>query len=188
MLGHSFAIQVQMGAGQGQHGIPRWRLGAITMSIAIAMTVGKPQITQQIEHQCGTVLARLQQGQTGQGAHLQLKLRDIAGVLAIVAAIVRARGNLIDDQTAVFEHKKLDAQHAHIVQTLRHRFCCRHGLRGQCGGQIACVNFGHGQDTIAVQIALHRQIDHCAISTTRHNHRALQRQRQHFFKHARHAP
>ena len=43
------------------------------------------------------------------------KLRHVAGVLAVVAAVVRARGDFVDHQAAVLQHEKLDAQHAHVL-------------------------------------------------------------------------
>jgi predicted ATP-dependent protease len=80
--------------------------------------VGKPQVAQQVEHDGGAVLARLRERQAGHGAHLQLELRDVAGVLAVVAAVVRARGDLVDHQAAVLQHEELHAQHAHVMRGL----------------------------------------------------------------------
>jgi hypothetical protein len=62
----------------------------------------------------------LHQRQTGHGTYLQLELRHRARVLCVVAAVVRARGHFVDHQgtigAAVVDHKKLDAEHAHVVQ------------------------------------------------------------------------
>ena len=82
------------------------------------LAVGKPQVAQQVQHDGSAVLARLRERQAGHGAHLQLELRHIAGVLAVVAAVVRARGDLVDHQAAVLQHEKLDAQHTHVVQAI----------------------------------------------------------------------
>ena len=59
------------------------------------------------------------------------------------------------------------------------------GLVGQVGLRVF-KNLGHRQNAVAVQIALHRKVHHVAIASPRHDHRALQRQGQHFFEHTRH--
>ncbi len=107
-LGIDLAVQVQVGAGQGQDLLPGGRLGGVA--------VLEPQVAQQVQHHGGAVLARLHQGQVGHAAHLQLKLRHIQRVLAVVAAVVRARGDLVDHQLAVVQHKEFHAQHAHVVE------------------------------------------------------------------------
>ncbi len=101
-------------AGQRQHLIPRGGLGGVAMR--------EPRIAQQVEHDACAVQARLHQRQAGHAAHLQLKLRHVAAVLAVMAAVVRARGDFIDHQCAVLQHKKLHAQHAHILQAFCYRF------------------------------------------------------------------
>ncbi len=103
-----------MGAGQGQHGLP---VGRARLACRV-----KPQVAQQVEHDGGRMLARLGQRQAGHGMHLQVKLRNIAGVQRVVAAVVRARGHFIDDQgavrAAVVDHEKLDAQDANIADVI----------------------------------------------------------------------
>ena len=146
-----------------------------------------PQVTQQVEHDGRAVLARLQQGQAGQGAHLQVKLREVTGVQGVVAAVVRTRRHFVDDERAVLQHKKLHAQHAHVMQAVRDGAGGGNGLLGQFGRQVAVKHFGHRQNTVAVQVELHRQVDASAVPATRHDHRAFGTQRQHFFQHAGHA-
>ena len=160
-LGIDLAVQVQVGAGQGQDLLPGGRLGAVT--------VLEPQVAQQVQHHGGAVLARLHQGQVGHAAHLQLELRHVQRVLAVVAAVVRARGDLVDHELAVVQHKEFHAQHAHIVKTDSYGF--RSGyrlLRLRCG-QISFIHLGHGQDAIAVQVALHGQVDDGAVPAARHD-------------------
>ena len=89
------------------------------------LTAGiKPHIAQQVEHDGRGMLARLRQGQARHGMDLQVKLRHVTGVNGVVAAVVWARGHLVDNQTAVltavFHHKKLDAQHPDIVDMMRY--------------------------------------------------------------------
>jgi hypothetical protein len=59
-------------------------------------------------------------------------------------------------------------------------------LTGKRWRQISFINLGHGQDAVAVQVALHRQVHHGAVGAARHDHRAFELQRQHFFEHAGH--
>ena len=136
------------------------------------------------------MLARLCQWQTGQRAHLQIELRLVAGVERVVPTVVRARRHFVDDQAlpvlAAFEHKKLDAQHAHVLQAFGDRLGGLHGLRGQCGIDDARIHFGHGQDAVAVQVALDRKMHHLAATAACHDDRALALERQHFFEHAGH--
>jgi hypothetical protein len=47
----------------------------------VLLAVGpKPQVAKQVEHDGRRMLARRGQRQAGQGVHLQVELRDIAGV------------------------------------------------------------------------------------------------------------
>ena len=168
-----------MRAGQGQQ---------VTPGRGAGLAVGaEPQVAQQVEHDGRAVLARRGQRQAGQGAHLQVELRGVARVHRVVAAVVRARSHLVDDQRAVLQHEEFDAQHAHVVQLV----CYRHGsaLRLLDGdfGQVAFINLGHGQDAVAVQVALHRQADDLPVAPARHDDRTLVRQRQHLLQHAGHA-
>ena len=39
--------------------------------------------------------------------------------MRVVAAVVRARRHLVDDQRAVLQHEELDAQHADVVELRR---------------------------------------------------------------------
>ena len=53
--------------------------------------LGEPQIAQQVEHHRGAVLARRPKGRPAMNAYLQAKLRQVAGVLAVVAALLCGR-------------------------------------------------------------------------------------------------
>jgi len=44
------------------------------------------------------------------------KLRGEAGIHGVVAAVVRARGDFVDQQALVFNHKKFHRHHAAIIQ------------------------------------------------------------------------
>ena len=163
-----------MRAGQRQNGVPS---GCTTFG---------PQIAQQVEHDGRGMLAWLRERQTRQRAHLQLKLRLVASVQRVVAAVVWARCHLVDDQLAAFEDEKLHTQHAHVMQAFGNGTGGGHGLRGQVGGHSAFVHAGHGQNAFAVQVQLDREIHHLPIGPTRHNDRAFGLEGQHFFKHTGH--
>ena len=124
------------------------------------------------------------QGQAGQGAHLELELRDIAGVQCVVAAVVWAGGHFVDDQAAVLEHKKFNAQHPDIVQA----FCDGSGGRNRAVAkgrwQVARMGRGDGQDAVSVHIGLRRVMHHDAVPATRHHHRQLGLQVQQLLQHA----
>ena len=86
----------------------------------------KPDIAQQVQHDGRRVLARRVQGQASHGMHLQVKLRKITGIQGVVAAVVRARRHFVDDEraavvgvgAAVFNQKKFNTQHAHVVNVI----------------------------------------------------------------------
>ncbi len=90
-----------------------------------------------------------------------------------MAAVVRPGRHFIDHQAAVLQHKKLNAQHTHVVHPLGNGTRSRHGKLLQSLWQVTFVNFCHGQDTLAMQIALHWEIHHLTIAAARHNDRAL---------------
>ena len=68
------------------------------------------------------MLAWFRQWQASQGVHLQIKLRHVASVHGVVAAVVRARRHFIDDQAAMFgaviDDEKLHTQHTHVVDVM----------------------------------------------------------------------
>ena len=133
------------------------------------------------------MLARLRERQACQRAHLQIKLRLVAGVHRVVAAVVRAGGHFVDHQLAAFEQEEFHAEHAHVVEAFGNRAGRGHRLSGHIGRHSPFVHAGHGQNAVAVQVQLHREIHHLPIGATRHDDRALGLQRQHFFEHAGHA-
>ena len=57
----------------------------------------EPQVAEQVQHHRRRMQARRSQRQAGQRAHLQLELRDVAGVDRVVARVVRARRHLVGD-------------------------------------------------------------------------------------------
>ncbi len=63
--------------------------------------------------------ARRDQRRAGQGAHLELELRQVAGVDAVVARVVRPRRDLVGDERAVGEDEELDAEDADVVERER---------------------------------------------------------------------
>ena len=56
------------------------------------------------------------EGQAAQGAHLLLELVGAARVERPVPAVVRPRGDLVDEEPAAVGDEQLDAQHADVVQ------------------------------------------------------------------------
>jgi len=134
------------------------------------------------------VLARLAQRQTGQGSDLQVKLRLIAGVDRVMAAVVRTRRYLVDQQRGpplrAANHKKLDAQHAHIVQALGDRTRCGDGPRLQFGRQPPRDHLGPDQDAVAVQVVLEREMHHGAVPAAPDEDRALGLERKLLLQHA----
>ena len=111
-----------------------------------------------------------------------------------MAAVVRARCHFVDHQPAQvgvtggrrFQHKKFNAQHADVIQSVGNRLGSGNRARGQRRRHIAFVNFGNSQNAVAVQIALQRQMHALTGGIARHDHRALHLQGQHFFQHTRH--
>ena len=77
-----------------------------TAACVSAVAAREPQVAQQVEHDRRAVLARLRQRQAGQRAHLQLELRHVAGVHAVVAAVVRPRRHFVDHQRAVLRARR----------------------------------------------------------------------------------
>ena len=127
--------------------------------------------------------ARRQQWQAGQRAHLQLELRDIAGIDRVVAAVVRARRHLVGEQGAVIQHEELDAQHADV--------CHRRG-NALGRGERAPLDRGvqrrrhdrHRQDAAAVQVALRRKVHQLARCVARDDNAQLGGERQPSLEHA----
>ena len=107
----ALAVEMQVRAGQREDAIP----GRLDGSGA---AVAKPEVAEQVEHHRRRMQARRDQRRAGHRAHLQLELRDVAGVDAVVAGVVRPRRHLVGDQRAVGEHEELDAEHADVVDRL----------------------------------------------------------------------
>ena len=164
-FGVFFAVQVQMRARQSQnlsHG-----------GVWFACTVRKPHIPQNIQHDGRAVLARLGQRQAAQGAHLQLKLRHIAGVDGVVAAVVRARGDLVHHQAIVVQQEQLDAQHTDILQLICYRYRSSYSTFYAGWRQISFINRGGRQNAVDMHIQLRREVDDLPVATASQDHGVL---------------
>ena len=110
------AVQVKVRARQSQHMIP---------SGSSQLTRVEPDITQQIQHDRRTVQPWFRQGQTRHGAHLQIKLGEVAGLNAIVPTVVRPGRHFVNHQTqraiALLDDEELDTQDANVTQRLGNR-------------------------------------------------------------------
>ena len=67
----------------------------------VASGAGEPDVAQQVHHHRRRVLARVAERQAGEHARLLLELRRDARVDRVVAAVVRPRRDLVDQQRAV---------------------------------------------------------------------------------------
>jgi hypothetical protein len=174
------AVQVQVHPGQREHGGPRRRHRR-------AAAVGKPQVAQQVQHHRRRVQPRHHQRQAGQRAHLQLELRDVAAVDAVVARVVRARRHLVGQQRAVGEHEEFDAQHPDVIQGSSQ---ARGGVEGGKRRGLVHIrrrHLRHRQDAVAVQVLLQRQVDHGPAVAARNDDAELEAQVQPPLQHAGHA-
>jgi hypothetical protein len=64
----------------------------------------------------GECWRHIAQRQARHRPHLLRELAGDAGVDGVVAAVVRTRGHLVDDQRAVRQHEEFDAQHADVTE------------------------------------------------------------------------
>ena len=129
--------------------------------------------------------ARRDQRRAGQGAHLELELRQVAGVDAVVARVVRPRRDLVGDERAVGEHEELDAQDADVVERPRQPLGAGDRLvllrRSDRGARR---HARHGEDAVAVDVVLDRQVDDRAVAAAGDDDADLGRQRQALLEHA----
>ena len=98
-----------------------WRAGARARSLQsrLARRVAAPSnqmSPSRFTITAGVCCARVAERQVGEHARLLLELRRHAGVDRVVAAVVRPRRDLVDEQRAVARHEHLDAQHAAVVE------------------------------------------------------------------------
>ena len=124
------------------------------------------------------------QRRAGEGAHLKIELRHVAGINAVVAGVVRPGRHFIGHQGAVAQHEELDAEHADIAQRGRNvqRRRDRRALRVEC--DIRRRHLGDGEHAVAVQVLLHRQVHRGAIGAACDDDANFEIKRQQFFEHA----
>ncbi|KAG1311969.1 hypothetical protein G6F62_014335 [Rhizopus arrhizus] len=132
-------------------------------------------------HQCLPEQRGAAQRQAGHGARLLLELAGDAGVHRVVAAVVRAWRDLIDDQAAILQHEELHAHHAVVAQALRDGF--RGVGRAGLPFGVRCVRFhgrggGHRQDAVAVHIARHGKHHAASALPARKPRHRIRRRRQ----------
>ena len=99
----ALAVEVQVRARMAQHRVP------------LGLAAVAPDVAQQVHHHRRAVLRGVAQRQAAEHAHLLLELRGAAGVDRVVAAVVRARRDLVQQQLSA-DHEHLDRQHAHVAR------------------------------------------------------------------------
>src|SRR5688572_28409602 len=75
-----------------------------------------PDGAEEVHHHNRRQETSLAERQTAKRPHLLLELRRRARVDRIVAAVVRPRCDLVDEQRAVVGHEELDREHAAITE------------------------------------------------------------------------
>ena len=123
--------------------------------------------------------------QAGEDAHLLLELAGDTGIDRVVAAVVRPRRHLVDDEPAVGEDEELDAQHADVL----HRFGDAHGdvarLLGKLG-RDARRRDADREDAVAMRVLDHREAGDRAVAAARDDARHLLAQCHALLEHAGH--
>ena len=130
------------------------------------------------------------QRQAGQRAHLQVELRHVAGVHAVVAAVVRPRRHLVDHQRAVLAARR-------TRRTARRRSRVPAAMRAAAADGLAAAAPATCRPPAPAVTA--RMPSRCRFCCTgrctiapsraaRHDHRAFGGQRQQLLQHAGHAP
>src|SRR5579871_171061 len=94
-----FSVEVELHAGEGEGGGP--------VGFAI-----RPEIAEEVGHGRGAMHGGGTKRQSADGAKLLLELAGDAGIHGEVAGVVRARGELVDQQAVVARDEELDAEHA----------------------------------------------------------------------------
>ena len=95
-----------------------------------------------------------------------------------MARVVWARRHLVGHQLAAFEHEKFDAQHADVAHALGKLARTGYGFSGGGGQNIRCGHLRQRQDAGAVQVLLHGQLHHRAVTAARDDDADFMRQRQ----------
>ena len=171
--GGSLAVEVKLDAGVGPEcGVPA------------GLAVG-PEVAQQVDHGRGHDQVGRAQRQTAEGAHLLLELAGDAGLDRQMPRVVRPRGDLVDQQTALGRQEELDAEHADGPQRLGHGQGQRAGLERDDrtdGGR----HHGRVQDVPLVPVQADRIGDRLAVVAAGDDHRDLGRELDPPLGHARH--
>ena len=76
----------------------------------------RPLVTEEVHHDGGRVLSRIAKGEAADGSHLLLELVGDAGVDGVVAAVVGAGGNLVDEDAAIAGDKHFHSHGADVVE------------------------------------------------------------------------
>ena len=90
--------------------------------------------------------------QVGEHARLLLELRRDAGVDRVVAAVVRARRDLVDEQRAVARDEHLDAQHAAVVERRPRRAVAISRASSRSAAVDARRHDRHVEDAVAMAV------------------------------------
>ena len=109
------AVQVQVRAGQRQHVGPGRRRAALAPSASNHRSPSRLSMTAGLCWRGGV------SGRPASVRTCSSNCETSQASMRPVAAVVRARRHLVDDQRAVVQHEELDAQHADVVQALGDR-------------------------------------------------------------------
>ena len=139
---------------------------------------GEPEVAQQVHHHRRRVLARVAQRQVGQHARLLLELRRDARVDRVVAAVVRPRRDLVDEQRAVARDEHLDAQHAAVVERVRDAGRDLARAAPASSGDDARGHDRHVEDAVAMPVLGDRPGRGLAALVARDDHRHLAGERR----------
>src|SRR6185295_17104152 len=99
--------EMQLDVGESAGGLPVW-------------LAGFPEIAEQIRHRGGTEEISGAQRQAAYGAELLFELTGEARVESEMAGIVRAGGELVDEEIAAPGQEEFDAEDADDIELLEH--------------------------------------------------------------------
>jgi hypothetical protein len=118
--GLAFAVEMEAEAGQGEEPTP------------VGSALG-PEIAEEVAHDDGREEAGFAKGQAADGAQLLFELAGDAGVEAVVAGIMRTRGELVDEEVPSPGEEELDGEKADDIET---------------GGDVGGDGLGAGEDAV----------------------------------------
>ena len=136
----------------------------------------------------GRMQARHDQRRAGHGAHLQVELRDIAGVDAVVAGVVRPRRHLVGERASRRPGRRTRRRARRRRRSIRR--CASPGPRPAAAAAAAAPCAGtrvSREDAVAVDVLLHRQVHHLAGRIACDHDADLGHQRHALLQHASHA-